>query len=38
MDTNTPSVVADLIARSNRLGSNRKNTNFAGGKLESSVE
>ncbi|MFJ4761164.1 bifunctional aldolase/short-chain dehydrogenase [Kocuria marina] len=31
MDTNTPSVVADLIARSNRLGSNRKNTNYAGG-------
>ncbi|WP_312919951.1 bifunctional aldolase/short-chain dehydrogenase, partial [Kocuria sp.] len=31
MDTSTPSVVADLIARSNRLGSNRKNTNFAGG-------
>ena len=27
----TGQVVADLIGRSNRLGSNPKNTNFAGG-------
>ena len=31
MDTTTPSVVTDLIDRSNRLGSNPKNTNYAGG-------
>ncbi|MGI6877226.1 bifunctional aldolase/short-chain dehydrogenase [Microbacterium sp. gxy059] len=29
--TSAPSAVADLIARSNRLGSDPKNTNFAGG-------
>jgi len=27
----THSTVADLLARSNRLGSDRKNTNYAGG-------
>lgn len=31
MQTTTHSVVADLIARSNRLGADPKNTNYAGG-------
>lgn len=31
MNTSTPSFVTDLIDRSNRLGSNPKNTNYAGG-------
>ena len=31
MQTNTHSVVADLIARSHRLGADPKNTNYAGG-------
>lgn len=31
MNTSTPAVVTDLIDRSNRLGSNPKNTNYAGG-------
>jgi len=36
--TSTNSAVADLIARSNRLGSDRRNTNYAGGNASAKGE